>query len=198
MEPNIFSDDLYARLGLPRNATEEEIKSRYRHLALRFHPDKNPGDHDAAEKFKRLAEAYEILMDKQKRAVYDRGDWRRGAGGDAAGGAPFAHRDPREVFESVWGAFFHELFHRVPTSHAVLAVAGSIVGGLVAHAMGAGTSGVALWASAAPIAVVAMHLDSIAESFGALTDEEREMLKADIRLAIELLNLAARTQRRRI
>ncbi len=64
--------DYYAILGVPRNATLEEIKRAYRRLALQYHPDRNPGNKEAEEKFKEISEAYEVLSDPQKRAIYDR------------------------------------------------------------------------------------------------------------------------------
>src|SRR5580693_4015283 len=64
--------DYYEVLGVDRGAGESELKSAYRKLALQFHPDRNPGDHAAEEKFKEAAEAYSILSDAQKRAAYDR------------------------------------------------------------------------------------------------------------------------------
>src|SRR2546430_9042078 len=64
--------DYYEILGLSRGATEAEIKSAYRKLAVRYHPDKNPGDHEAEEKFKEAAEAYSVLSDAEQRARYDR------------------------------------------------------------------------------------------------------------------------------
>jgi len=64
--------DYYEILGVPRNATQEEIKKAYRKLALKYHPDRNPGDKEAEEKFKEAAEAYSVLGDPQKRATYDR------------------------------------------------------------------------------------------------------------------------------
>lgn len=63
--------DYYAILGVPRNATQEEIKRAYRRLALKYHPDKNQGDKEAEEKFKEISEAYEVLSDPHKRAIYD-------------------------------------------------------------------------------------------------------------------------------
>ncbi|RLF27477.1 MAG: molecular chaperone DnaJ [Thermoplasmata archaeon] len=63
--------DYYEILGVPRNATKEEIKRAYRRLALKYHPDKNPGK-DAEEKFKEISEAYAVLYDDEKRAMYDR------------------------------------------------------------------------------------------------------------------------------
>ncbi|MDQ3115096.1 MAG: DnaJ domain-containing protein, partial [Verrucomicrobiota bacterium] len=64
--------DYYEILSVERTAAGDEIKRSYRKLAVRFHPDKNPGDPHAEEKFKELGEAYDVLMDEQKRSAYDR------------------------------------------------------------------------------------------------------------------------------
>mgnify|MGYP001271614143 CR=1 FL=1 len=63
--------DLYALLGVPRTATPEEIKKAYRRLARKYHPDVNPGDEEAEEKFKEISLAFDILSDEKKRALYD-------------------------------------------------------------------------------------------------------------------------------
>lgn len=64
--------DYYEVLGVARNATETDIKKAYRRLAMKYHPDKNPGDAAAEEKFKEAAEAYAVLSDPEQRARYDR------------------------------------------------------------------------------------------------------------------------------
>lgn len=67
-----MSEDYYEILGVPRNATQEEIKAAYRKAALKYHPDRNPGNKEAEEKFKKASEAYSVLGDPEKRAQYDR------------------------------------------------------------------------------------------------------------------------------
>ena len=64
--------DYYEVLGVQRTASAEEIKRAYRRLAMKFHPDRNPGDSAAEEKFKEAAEAYEVLADSEKRSRFDR------------------------------------------------------------------------------------------------------------------------------
>ena len=63
--------DYYEVLEVSKTATQEEIKKAYRKKAIQYHPDKNPGNHEAEEKFKEAAEAYEVLSDQNKRARYD-------------------------------------------------------------------------------------------------------------------------------
>lgn len=63
--------DYYEILGVNKNASDDEIKKAYRKLAVKYHPDKNPGDKIAEEKFKEASEAHEVLSDKQKRTRYD-------------------------------------------------------------------------------------------------------------------------------
>src|SRR5262249_55811566 len=64
--------DYYEVLGIQRGASDQEIKSAYRKMAIKHHPDKNPGNHEAEENFKEAAEAYSVLGDRDKRAIYDK------------------------------------------------------------------------------------------------------------------------------
>jgi molecular chaperone DnaJ len=98
--------DYYEILEVTRTSTTEEIKRSYRKLAVKFHPDKNPGDHTAEEKFKELGEAYDVLMDTDKRAAYDRfghGAFAQGTAGARGGGGAGFH-DPFDIFREVFGA----------------------------------------------------------------------------------------------
>jgi molecular chaperone DnaJ len=107
--------DYYEVLGVERGASEEDVKKAYRKLAVKYHPDKNPSDKAAEEKFKELGEAYEALSDPQKRAAYDQYghaafDPRMRAG---RGGGGF--HDPFEIFREVFGgglggSLFEEFF----------------------------------------------------------------------------------------
>ena len=78
--------DYYEVLGVSRNATDEELKKAYRKLAIKYHPDKNPDDKEAEEKFKEAAEAYDVLSDKDKRARYDQFGHAAFEGGGGGGG----------------------------------------------------------------------------------------------------------------
>ena len=84
--------DYYEVLGVSKNASDDEIKKAYRKLAVKYHPDKNPGDKEAEAKFKEINEAHDVLSDKQKRARYDQFGHAGvgGAAGGAYGGNPFA------------------------------------------------------------------------------------------------------------
>src|SRR6058998_1452006 len=103
--------DYYELLGVDRSASEEDIKKAYRKLAVKYHPDKNPGDKTAEERFKEIGEAYEALSDPQKRAAYDQC-------GHAAfdprlrGGRGGGFHDPFEIFREAFGggSIFDDLF----------------------------------------------------------------------------------------
>ncbi len=97
--------DYYDILGIHKKATAEELKKAYRQQAMKFHPDKNPGNKEAELKFKELSEAYEILKDEQKRAAYDRFGhqaFQQGGGARAQGGGAGGFSD---IFEEMFGDF---------------------------------------------------------------------------------------------
>jgi len=96
--------DYYEILGVPRNATGNEIKKAYRQLALQYHPDRNPGDKEAEEKFKEAAEAYEVLRDPEKRSLYDR------FGHEGLKGTGFTGFSGFEDIFSSFGSIFEDFF----------------------------------------------------------------------------------------
>lgn len=95
--------DYYDILEVQRNATPEEIKKAYRQKALKYHPDKNPGDADAEKRFKEISEAYEVLSDEKKRQIYDRHGKEGLQGAGMPGGGGFASMD--EALRTFMGAF---------------------------------------------------------------------------------------------
>ena len=108
--------DYYEVLGVNREASDEEIKKSYRKLAVKFHPDKNPGDKAAEEKFKELGEAYEALSDPEKRAAYDQYghaafDARQRASRAGAQGGGF--HDPFDIFREVFGGAGGSIFDNI-------------------------------------------------------------------------------------
>jgi len=129
MAPNLNSDDYYQILGCPRNADENALKKAYKKLAVKWHPDKNPGDDEATRKFQKISEAYATLSDPKKRQIYDTygkdaadqmgdgdgpspfGGMPRGGGGGmpfhfSSGGRPGGHMSPEDAnmfFQSFFG-----------------------------------------------------------------------------------------------
>ncbi|MGH8262861.1 MAG: molecular chaperone DnaJ [Steroidobacteraceae bacterium] len=98
--------DYYKVLDVARNASEGEIKKAYRRLAMKFHPDRNPGDHEAEDKFKEAKEAYEVLTDAHKRAAYDQYGH---AGLDAARGQAGGF-SAADAFGDIFGDVFGDIF----------------------------------------------------------------------------------------
>ncbi len=97
--------DYYEVLGVERSVSQDELKKAYRKLAVKYHPDKNPGDKAAEDKFKELGEAYDVLSDEQKRPAYDRyghAAFQAGGGGGGGGGRGGFH-DPFDIFREVFG-----------------------------------------------------------------------------------------------
>jgi molecular chaperone DnaJ len=117
--------DYYEVLGVSRNATPDEMKKAFRKLALKFHPDKNPGDKKSEDKFKEVSEAYETLSDEKKRQVYDQfghagaqAGFRPGSnpfeGFGGAGAAGFGQQGGPENFQDIFGDIFTDFFQSRP------------------------------------------------------------------------------------
>jgi molecular chaperone DnaJ len=105
-DSKVSKADYYEVLGVSRDADDQELKSAYRKQALKYHPDRNPGDHTAEEKFKTASEAYQVLSDADKRAAYDRYG-HAGLGGQGFGAGPFAGGvDIGDIFGDLFGEMF--------------------------------------------------------------------------------------------
>src|SRR6202012_3592016 len=97
--------DCYELLGLPRNASMDDLKKAYRKLAMQYHPDRNPGNVEAEHKFKEISSAYQILSDPERRAAYDRyghAAFEQGAGGAGFGGFEFG-AGFADIFDEMFG-----------------------------------------------------------------------------------------------
>lgn len=101
--------DYYEVLGVERNASDEELKKAFRRLAMKHHPDRNPGDKACEAHFKEAKEAYEVLGDAQKRAMYDRhghAAFEHGMGGSGGGGGGGFHSDVGDIFGDIFSDIF--------------------------------------------------------------------------------------------
>jgi len=112
-------DDYYELLGVEKTATPEELKKAYRKKAVQFHPDKNPGNKESEEMFKKVSHAYEVLSDADKRAAYDRygaAAFEGAAAGPRGPGGMGGFHDPFDIFREVFGqqggggGIFEEMF----------------------------------------------------------------------------------------
>ena len=103
-----MSEDYYSVLGVAKDASADDIKKAFRKQAMKYHPDRNPGDKTAEEKFKEVAAAYEVLSDQQKRNIYDQVGHEAytqhgGAGGPGGAGGGFAGMDLNDILSQVFG-----------------------------------------------------------------------------------------------
>ena len=96
--------DYYDVLGVSKSASKDELKKAYRKLAMKYHPDRNPDDEKASEKFKELSEAYEILSDDQKRQTYDN------FGHDGVNSSFSSSQGAADAFSDIFGDIFSDIF----------------------------------------------------------------------------------------
>ncbi len=102
---NVTKVDYYEVLSVSRTATDQELKTAYRKLAMQYHPDRNPGNAEAEDRFKQCSEAYQVLADPDKRAAYDRyGHAGVSAAGQGGNGNPFVDiQDIGDIFGDLFG-----------------------------------------------------------------------------------------------
>ena len=106
---NVTKTDYYEVLQVSREASEQELKTSYRKLAMQYHPDRNPGNPEAEDRFKACSEAYQVLSDPEKRAAYDRFGHAAFQGGSPGAGGPFAggNVDLGDIFGDLFGEMFN-------------------------------------------------------------------------------------------
>jgi len=97
---NVTREDFYEVLQVSRDASDQELKASYRKMAMQYHPDRNPNNPTAEEKFKACSEAYQVLSDPEKRAAYDRYGHAAFQGGGPGGTRLRARRDFRAIWET--------------------------------------------------------------------------------------------------
>jgi len=100
--------DFYEILGVSKSASSDEIKKAYRKVAMQYHPDRNPNDKEAEEKFKEAAEAYEVLSDADKKAKYDR--YGHAAFGPGTGGGTGGYSNMDDIFSQFGDIFGDDMF----------------------------------------------------------------------------------------
>src|SRR5271170_2414699 len=108
---NVTKSDFYEVLNVSRDASDQELKTAYRKLAMQHHPDRNPNNPEAEEKFKECSEAYQVLSDAEKRAAYDRyghAAFNGGGGGNPFQGGGFGNaQDLGDIFGDLFGEMFN-------------------------------------------------------------------------------------------
>ena len=115
---NVTKADFYEVLQVSRYANDQELKTNYRKLAMQFHPDRNPDNPEAEEKFKACSEAYQVLSDPEKRAAYDRYGHAAFQGGGPAAGNPFQGGGFQGDLGDIFGDLFGEMFNMGGTRRA--------------------------------------------------------------------------------